>query len=162
MSAILTIVKTCVRDIKSLFPVDPFSIDFFDRMGYGEVVQGEFVRKRDYIKHKKFFALLKVGYEFWTPAAVPDPFDPRRWIVPEKSMDAYREHVIVKCGYYVAFHFPDGSCQVRAKSISFGSMGQDEFDTLYDNAITVIMSTTQDNLPRADYERAAAQIMDFI
>lgn len=51
-----------------LTPATTEASDFLQRVKLGEWIQAEFRRVRNYKFHKRFFKLLQLGFEYWTPA----------------------------------------------------------------------------------------------
>ncbi|MBV4366263.1 DUF1367 family protein [Erwinia phyllosphaerae] len=51
-----------------LAPATIEASEFLQRVKLGELVQAEFRRVRNYQYHKRFFKLLQLGFEYWTPA----------------------------------------------------------------------------------------------
>ncbi|EDR5178503.1 DUF1367 family protein [Salmonella enterica] len=50
-----------------LLPATPESGDFLQSVKPGEWIHGDFKRLRNYAFHKRFFKLLQLGFEYWTP-----------------------------------------------------------------------------------------------
>ncbi|HEJ7043298.1 DUF1367 family protein [Serratia marcescens] len=51
-----------------LVPATPDTVDFVtNKLKLGAVVTGEFKRARNPGLHRKFFSLLNLGFEYWTP-----------------------------------------------------------------------------------------------
>ncbi|EDW2057030.1 DUF1367 family protein [Salmonella enterica subsp. enterica] len=50
-----------------LLPATPESEDFLHSVKIGEWIHGDFKRLRNYAFHKRFFKLLQLGFEYWTP-----------------------------------------------------------------------------------------------
>ena len=49
-------------------PATPDTVDFVtNKLKLGAVVTGEFKRARNPGLHRKFFSLLNLGFEYWTP-----------------------------------------------------------------------------------------------
>lgn len=51
-----------------LTPATPEASEFLQRIKAGEWVSAEFRRVRNYRFHKRFFKLLQLGFDYWTPA----------------------------------------------------------------------------------------------
>ncbi|WP_277973176.1 DUF1367 family protein [Pantoea agglomerans] len=51
-----------------LTPATPEASDFLQLIKTGEWVSAEFRRVRNYRFHKRFFKLLQLGFDYWTPA----------------------------------------------------------------------------------------------
>ncbi|EEB7410688.1 DUF1367 family protein [Salmonella enterica] len=50
-----------------LLPATPESEDFLHSVKIGEWIHADFKRVRNYAFHKRFFKLLQLGFEYWTP-----------------------------------------------------------------------------------------------
>jgi hypothetical protein len=103
----------------------------------GEVMSISLTFNRDPIKHRKFFALLNLGFEHWGAKRVHQTY---KGMPVEKNFDTFRKDVIKLAGYYEQHWNLEGRMQVVAKSISFSAMEDDEFDRLYDAVATVLLN----------------------
>lgn len=50
-----------------LLPATPESCDFLHQIKIGEWIHADFKRVRNYAFHKRFFKLLQLGFDYWTP-----------------------------------------------------------------------------------------------
>uniref|UniRef100_UPI00057C01E0 DUF1367 family protein n=1 Tax=Shigella boydii TaxID=621 RepID=UPI00057C01E0 len=50
-----------------LLPATPESCDFLHQIKTGEWIHADFKRVRNYAFHKRFFKLLQLGFDYWTP-----------------------------------------------------------------------------------------------
>ncbi|EBV2116768.1 hypothetical protein DN192_24010, partial [Salmonella enterica subsp. enterica serovar Typhimurium] len=50
-----------------LLPATPESGDFLRSVKIGEWIHADFKRVRNYAFHKRFFKLLQLGFDYWTP-----------------------------------------------------------------------------------------------
>lgn len=50
-----------------LLPATPESGDFLQQIKIGEWIHADFKRVRNYALHKRFFKLLQLGFDYWTP-----------------------------------------------------------------------------------------------
>ncbi len=91
------------------------------KLKIGEDYEVEIKKKRNYEFHKKFMALINLCHEN------QECFN---------EFDDTREYITIKAGYFRKVKMPNGNIQVKAKSISFASMDDIEFDDLYQKAIT--------------------------
>ena len=101
----------------------------------GEVVKLKLTRPRNYLFHKKFFAMLNFAYDYWDPKVSFNKWD----IEPAKNFDRFRKDVIVLAGFFDYTYRLNGDTRFEAKSISFGSMSEDEFEKLYSACVDVIL-----------------------
>lgn len=133
MAVNVQFVKVAPDLLRCLTPSDKEAIS---HVAIGQCLNSEFKKTRNYEFHKRFFALLKTGFDAWEP----DSFTVEGVeIMPRKDFEAFREWITIKCGFFDVIGNPDGSVKVQAKSIAFGNMHQTEFEKLYDQAINVIL-----------------------
>ncbi|MDP2654602.1 MAG: DUF1367 family protein, partial [Candidatus Omnitrophota bacterium] len=123
----LSLTKTQI----GLMPADPESDEYIRKLKPGQVIHGKFSKVRSYKFHRKYFALLNVGFENWNPAPIET-----RWGIPERNFDQFREQLTILAGYYETVFKLDGTFKLRAKSISFAKMDEAEFEKIYQSTIT--------------------------
>jgi len=147
-----------VSDIM-IMPDDKESVDFINKLKYNQVITADFKRPRNYLFHKKYFALIKYAYDNWQPSE----FEDSKWkgIVPEKSFDRFRKDLIILAGHYNAVYRVDGSIRIEAKSISFARMTEESFIELYDATINVILKKILTNYSREDIDTVVEQLEGF-
>jgi hypothetical protein len=118
--------------INGLIPLYPSDFDEKRKLKLGQDYKANIVNPRNYLFHKKFFALVNIGHE---NTSLEMPFD------------TYRRYIIQKAGYFKSYSTPKG-VYFEADSISFASMSQDKFEELYSRVIDVIIkdigSTTEE------------------
>lgn len=107
----------------AFFPAYASDTDIISQFAEGEVFSCEVKKARNYKNHKRFFALLKLGFENQEQFSSPE------W---------WREYVLIKSGSYESCETPEGY-MYRAKSISFSRMDEIEFRELYRSVSQVII-----------------------
>jgi hypothetical protein len=113
---------------------DQQTADLHAKLKTGQTIHGDFKRLRNARFHRKFFSLLQLGFEYFEPEQLNT-----KWGEPEKEFENFRENVTIIAGYgYPVFNL-DNTFRVKAKSISFANMEQDEFEKLYQDVLTVLM-----------------------
>lgn len=85
-------------------------------------------KPRNVLFHKKFFALIKLGFEN------QEEID---------NIDGYRAIVTMRAGYYQEIKTNKGLVYIP-KSISFNTMKQEQFEKLYKDVLNVIALTAED------------------
>lgn len=114
----------------------PLEAEEFYRVKPGEVIQVDWSKPRNPAFHRKAFALFKLIYD-----ALPESTEPVRvggdLVIPMRDFDETRKWLTVKAGFYGVIGYPDGTVRVRAKSLSYSSMPEEEFALLYNNLITL-------------------------
>lgn len=129
----------------------------FERVKMGRVIAVEWSQPRNYQFLRKFFALLNVAYESWEPEDKLYKGEP-----VAKNFDQFRNDVVVLAGYYETTVTMRGDVRLIAKSISFASMGQDEFTALYDAVANVILSRVLRTYTREDLDTVVEKILGFV
>ncbi|HDG1704595.1 TPA: DUF1367 family protein [Kluyvera ascorbata] len=86
-----------------------------------------------------------------------------RDIVLLKHFESFREWATIQAGFYDEYTMPDGSRRRIAKSISFASMDDAEFNGVYQSVLNVLWNYILRRKFRSanDAENAAAQLMSF-
>jgi hypothetical protein len=106
-----------------LIPLFPSDLDEKRKLKIGREYEVEIKHPRNIGHHRKFFALLNLAHD---NTSLEMPFD------------TYRKYLVMKAGYFDVFKTPRGDFY-DAKSISFASMPQDEFEELYSRVLDVII-----------------------
>lgn len=134
----MPIVLALMKTQSGMFvPEDQESRDLCDRVKVGQVIRGEFTKQRNYQFHRKFFALMQLGYDIWSETAPRleyqgEPVEPR--------LENFRKDITILCGWFNTYVSMKGEVRLEAKSISFASMDDEEFERLYSKAISVILT----------------------
>jgi hypothetical protein len=141
-------------------PVEQEDVEFVDGLKQGQVICADFRRMRNYRFHQKWFCLAQLAYEHWEPGQLRDA----RWkgVKPEKSFERFRKDLIILAGHFEAYYRMDGSVRVEAKSISFGSMDQEEFEKLYSATVDVVLKHVLKNYTREDLDAVINQLIGFM
>lgn len=143
----------------SFIPADAASQEEAAKFKIGAPVRFKATRQRNYQFHKKWFALVGFAYDHWEPATLQDPkFE---GVVPEKNFDRFRKDIIILAGFYDATYRVDGSVRIEAQSISFASMDEDEFDSLYKATFTVIHKRILPHYQEQELHDVINQLLEF-
>ena len=118
--------------------------------------KAELTRPRNLKFHRLFFALVKVAFDAWD---MPD--SEYKSVKIEKNLDRFRKDLLIMAGYGYPVVNIKGDVRFEAQSMSFGSMDQDEFETLYNRVIDVILSKVLSNYTRDDIDDQVNRILRF-
>lgn len=113
-----------------LAPFGPDAEAWMDALKAGQLVEVDATRPRNWPFLKKYFALLNYAYDNWDIEEID----------AAKNYDQFREDITILAGYYERYFRVDGSVRYVAKSISFASMEQAEFDALYSKTLDVLLA----------------------
>ena len=127
--------------ISGLVPLYPSDMDEKRKLKLGQDYVCEVTNPRNVGFHKKFFAMLNVGYE---NTKLDMPFD------------TYRKYLLMKAGYFVAYTTPKGVFY-DARSISFAKMPQDEFEEVYSRVLDKVIEDI--GLTNEEVEQALTNFM---
>lgn len=145
------------KTMLGLVPADPATEDWFRRIKPGEVVKAEFKKVRNYRFLRKWFALLNVGFENWTPGEIDSKYG-----VPEKNFERFRADVTILAGYYDVTIRLDGSTRIEPKSVSFAKMIEEDFEQLYNRTIDVLIKHVYgQGMKPEDLNRIVEQYLQF-
>lgn len=122
----------------------------------GEIVKWEVVVPRNYQFHKKFFAMLNVGFEAWEPRHKTYKGQP-----VQKNFERFRKDVIIAAGFYDIVATSAGGIKHEAHSISFAQMDDLEFERLYSAVADVLLQGVLARYTRADLDAVVEKLMRF-
>ena len=149
--------KILLQRVPSGFvPADDDAEEKCKRFKIGSLVNLDVHEVRNYNFHKKFFALLKVGFDHWEP-----PVGEHHGMPVQKNFERFRKDVVIAAGFYDLVSNIRGDVRAEAKSIAFGSMSEDEFGKLYNAVVDVLLQRVLKNYKRDDLDHVVKQIMDF-
>ncbi|MCR4303702.1 MAG: DUF1367 family protein [Gallionella sp.] len=103
----------------------------------GEMARVEAVVPRNGKFHRKFFALLTVGFEHWQSGRKHKTYKGRP---VQKNFETFREDITVLAGFYEQHFDVRGNMVLKAKSISFAKMDDIEFERLYNAVADVLLA----------------------
>ena len=151
---------TCIKlPSGALAPADEASRQAVGKFKIGQPVRLKATRQRNYQFHKKWWALVGFAFEHWQPASLQDPkFE---GVAPEKNLDRFRKDITILAGFYEASYRVDGSVRIEAKSISFASMDEDEFDRLYNATISAVLKHILTHYERQELEDVVLELLRF-
>jgi hypothetical protein len=109
-----------IKSDSKLIPANDETFEKIKKMSIGESIFMEWKPKRNYKFHKKLFSLLNFVYENQTHY---------------KSIDNLLEAYKFKAGYFETIVTHTGKKHYKAKSISFHTMDNEEFERFYSAAI---------------------------
>jgi hypothetical protein len=121
--------------LAGLIPLYPSDYDEKRKLKLGVDYEADLKLPRNVGFHRKFFALLNVGFE---NTSLQLPFD------------TYRKFLLIKAGYFKAFQ-TDVGVLYEAESISFSNKNQAEFKEIYSRVLDEVIKDvgcTKDEIER--------------
>ena len=130
------------------------------RFKMGEVVRADVVRPRNLLFFRKWWALVKVGYELWEETC-PRHQHKGMDVLPE--FERFRRDVTILAGFAKPVVNIKGELRLEAESIAFGNMTEDRFDQLYSATIDVLLQKvlTGKGISESQLRNMADLVMDF-
>ncbi len=125
---------TLIKTMAGLMPADTSTQDWYNKIKTGSAISVKAKTIRNYKFLKKYFALLNIGFDHWTPGEINSKYG-----TPEKNFDRFRKDVAILCGFYDIVVRLDNSTRPEARSISFAAMEEEEFEDLYSKTIDVFL-----------------------
>lgn len=116
-----------------LAPADPQAAEYIAKLKLGAALKGKFTKARNPRFHRKAFALFQLAFEAWEPAELS-----YKGQVVAKDFDRFRKDLTILAGFYDAVTNIRGEVRLEAKSLSFGSMDDEEFAKVYAAILDVI------------------------
>ncbi|MER2492334.1 DUF1367 family protein [Catenovulum sediminis] len=145
-----------MRTPKGFIPENDESARAMQKVPVGGVISVNWSRPRNYEFHKRFFALLNIGFDAWEP-----PESTYRGLPVQKNFERFRKDVIISAGYYEPVANIRGEVRAEAKSISFAKMSQEEFEKLYNAAANVLLQKVLTNYTRSDLDDVVEKLIRF-
>lgn len=139
-----------------LLPDDVDTSDFIKKLKDGAIIRADFKKMRNPAFHRKYYALLNFAYENWEPTA-----QTYKDQVVEKNFDRFRKDIAILAGFYTVVVNIKGEPRYEAKSISFASMDEVEFEKLFQSTITVIMKHILTNYTAQDINNTINELLSF-
>ena len=138
-------------------PADINTEEWAKKIKYGEVVNADFKKTRNYKFLSKYFCLLHVGFDNWEPKEISS-----RYGIPEKNFKQFREDATILAGYYHLVIRMDGTMRTVADSISFANMEEEDFEKLYSSTINVFLKHIYNSeMTREKIDNIVNQVMSY-
>ncbi len=124
-----------------------------DKIANNSYIHVDIKKPRNPQFHRKFFAMLNVGFSLWNPTFDND--------LAEKDYDEFRKYCLIKAGFRYVVGYPDGEVRVRAKSMSFANMDETEFSMVYNKVLDVLLHDVLKGISKEKLEQAIDDLLQF-
>ena len=136
---------------------DEYTAEVLRSARRGDVLRGRFSKSRNPVFHRKFFAMLGVGYEAWEPGEIIN-----RYGIAQKNFEQFRADATILAGFYEQFVRLDSSVRTVPKSISFDKMDEIEFRRVYSAVANVILQRVLVNYRKSDLDEVVERLLGFV
>ena len=147
---IVELVKT---EAGTLAPGDEGAAKRVNKLAAGEVVLAEIRRPRNLAFHRKMFKLFTLAFNNWEP---PPTF--MGVAIARKSFETFREELTIAAGHYHIDLSLDGTPRLRAKSLKFDRMNEEEFREVYEGVVAVLTT----GILKGMTKEAAQRLSDLV
>lgn len=141
----------------ALVPVGEADRQIISKWKVGQGIKCKFSRLRNIRFHRKFFAMLDLAFDVWEPPEVSHNGMPAI-----KNRERFRKDLLIASGFYETVVNINGQIRAEAKSMSFDSMGEDEFNQVYSAVADVILQRILRNYTRSDLDSVVDEILGFV
>lgn len=141
-----------------LVPADEATRETVSKWKLGQGVRVKATKIRDLTRHRRFFAMLGVGFDAWEPTGAPT----YRGEAVSKNRERFRKDVLILAGHYEAVHNIKGEVRLEAKSMAFDRMEQDEFEQVYSDVADVLLTKVLRTYTRDDLDRVVEELLGFV
>lgn len=117
----------------ALIPADQETAEFIAKLKLGAGLRGDFKRMRNPRFHRKGMALFRLAFDAWDAPKLE-----YKGQQVAKSFERFRHDLTILAGHYTSTVNLRGEVRLEAKSLSFGSMDDTEFEAVYKDVLTVI------------------------
>ncbi len=147
-----------------LLPVSANDEEFIYRLKPGQMISAEVRKARNGLFHRKFMKLCSIAYGVFEELPQPSVriAGSHQWVTPLPNFNEFRYWAMVKAGFYEVIGYPDGQVRVRARSVSFRSMEQADFEQVYSAVLDVFLQFVLDPGRGWSREKVNQQVEQFI
>lgn len=103
----------------------------------GDMIKADIPLKRNWVYHKKMFRFFEFCFSYWCTDIGKTEFMTNR-----AQKKEHRNNLTIIAGYYEEVYDIKGNLRLRAKSLSYESMEQDEFEECCNAMINAALRTT--------------------
>jgi hypothetical protein len=139
-----------------LAPADAEDVEALQKVKLGQVIHADFKQMRNVKFHRKFFAMLNLGFDAWEPPAIE-----HNGLPCVKNRERFRKDCLIAAGFCDVVVNLMGTAKAEAKSISFASMDDTEFERVYSAVADVLLRRVLTTYTRADLDRVVDEMLAF-
>ena len=134
---------------KAFTPISDEDWEIYNKLSTDETFYFEIKKVRNPSLHRKFFALLKIGY-----TNLPEQYES---ICP--NSEVFRSQMLIMAGHCIITYDFDGNEHIGAKSINFETVDDIEFSKIYSDVLNVMLRKVFINCDERDIE---SMLFNFI
>lgn len=139
-----------VKKDGALWPAYQSDKEAFEKIREGVALNASVKQPRNPQFHRKMFALLNLGFDYWEPEEIDG-------IAAEKNFDRFRKDVLILAGHRRVVVNIKNEPRYEAESISFAKMDETEFNSVYKGVFSVIWKLVLSSVMSEDEANAAVE-----
>lgn len=142
-----------------LAPIDQSGVDWLAKLKLGAGARVSVKKARNPAFHRKVFALFNLAFENWDAPSLEYKGEP-----VAKEFDQFRKDITVLAGHYIATTNLRGEVRLKAKSLAFSEMDDEEFSVVYQSILGVVwrkVLAQRGYKSEGEVERVVAQLIGF-
>lgn len=146
-----------------LVPASEEGAEWLSKKKLGATILVEPREMRNGAYFRKWWALVDLGYQYWSESAQTVEFQGRP-VLPE--FDRFRKDVTISAGFYYPVVNLKGEVRIEPESLKWASMSEERFGKLYDATIQVLLSRVFNgkvckSWTEQELRHVAEQILEF-
>lgn len=119
-----------------LIPACEEATEWLTKKKFGVTIMVEPREMRNGAYFRKWWALVKLGYDYWSESATTLEFRGQP-VLPE--FDRFRKDITIMAGFYYPVANLKGEVRIEAESLKWAKMSEETFTKLYDQTIQVML-----------------------
>lgn len=120
-----------------LVPADDAATEWLRKKKTGATILVEAKEPRNGAFHRKWFALVKLAYDYWADSVQTIEYKGER-VLPD--FDRFRKDVTILAGFYTTVANIKGEVRIEPMSLKWASMTEETFGKLYEATIRVMLA----------------------
>jgi hypothetical protein len=151
------------KGASGLIPACEESADWLRKKKLGSTILVEPREMRNGAFFRKWWALVKLGYDYWSESAQTIEFKGQP-VLPD--FDRFRKDVTISAGFYYPVVNLKGEVRIEPESLKWASMTEERFEKLYSATIQVLLQRVFNGAvckrwSEQDLRSVADQILSF-
>lgn len=149
-----------IRTMQGYAPADDEAQDVAKKHKLGSIVRGSFAEMRNGAFFRKWWALVKMGFDYFEENCKPQEYKGKPVIA---DFERFRKDITIMAGFYYPVWNVKGEMRIEAESLRWSKMTEVEFTKLYDATIKVMLQKvfTNGKWDEQTLRNAVEQIQGF-
>jgi len=152
-----------IKAAAGLVPADDQTRDWYSKKKLGSTIQVDATEMRNGAFFRKWFALVKLGFDYWKDDAATIEFKGER---VQPDFERFRKDVTISAGFYYPVVNLKGEVRIEPESLKWSQMTEERFSELYNATIQVLLQrvfngTVCRTMTESELRSVADQIVEF-